>query len=253
MELKLDNLLQDIMFKLTPEAIAIQNKMEQIALILMKHENKNFCLAKISPLQWKRLTYRVGEFERSFIVVPSHAFLRLILDREYLKIVDGHSELFGTGNDWNVIRALKDYDKNRLVREYSDREFLDYIQGETMAYVFKVYGGEKISNRILRLDLCRGIDERNTFRGGIFHVFKHFTPQGYDTISSRPKEWETETFSEIFRHIILNFFSDDFEKESDKCYIAKSLLEDGHILRGVYYKEDNIPVAFIKSIRIDGK
>lgn len=240
------------MFKLTSEAIAIQNKIEQIALILMKHENKNFCLAKISPFQWNKLTYRVGESEKSFVVVPSPAFLRLIINREYIKIVDEHPELFGTGNDWNVIRAIKYYDKDRLVREYSDREFLDYIQAETMAYVFMVYDSGEISDRILRLDLCRGIDERNTFRGGIFHVFKHFTPQGYNTISSSLKEWETETFSEIFRHIILNFFSDDFEKESDKSYIAKSMFGDGHILRGVYYKEDDIPVAFIKSIRIDG-
>lgn len=241
------------MFKLTPETIAIQNKIEQIALTLMVHENKNFCLAKISPFQWRRLTYKVGETENSFVIVPSPAFLRFILNREYIKIVDDHPELFGTGNDWNVVRAIKDYDKKRLVREYSDQEFLDYIQGETMAYVFKVYDSGKISDRILRLDLCRGIDKRNTFQGGIFHTFKHFTPQGYKTISSSPKEWETETFSEIFRHIILNFFSDDFEKESDKCFIAKSLLGDGHILRGVYYKEDDIPVAFIKSIRIDGK
>lgn len=122
-----------------------------------------------------------------------------------------------------------------------------------MAYVFRVCVDGTISNRVLRLDLCRGIDQRNTFRGGMFHVFKHFTPQGFKTISSNSKEWETETFSEIYRQIILNFFSDDFEKESENNYIAKSMLGDGHILRGVYFKEDNIPVAFIKSIRIDSK
>ena len=33
--------------------------------------------------------------------------------------------------------------------------------------------------------------------------------------------------------------------------MAKSYLKDGHILRGVYYKEDDIPVSFISSIRID--
>lgn len=240
------------MLKLTPETIAIQNKIEEIALILMEHEGKDFCLAKISPFHWRKLTYRSGEQEDNFIIVPSPAFLRLILEREYIKIVEKYPDLFGTANDWNIVRAIKTYDKDKLMREYTDKEFLDYIEGETMAYVFKIYDDGTIYERILRLDLCRGIDSRNTFIGGMLHVFKHFTPQGFRTISSNSKEWETETFSEIYRNIILNFFSDDFEKETDKNYIAKSKLDDGHILRGVYYKEDNIPVAFIKSIRIDG-
>ena len=241
------------MLELSPEALAIQNRIGEIALILMEHEGKNFCLAKICPFQWQRLSYRVGEREENFVIIPSLAFQRFIIDREYLQIVGKYPNLFGTANDWNIVRAIKEYDKKRLVREYTDREFLEYIQGETMAYVFRVCVDGTISNRVLRLDLCRGIDQRNTFRGGMFHVFKHFTPQGFKTISSNSKEWETETFSEIYRQIILNFFSDDFEKESENNYIAKSMLGDGHILRGVYFKEDNIPVAFIKSIRIDSK
>ena len=145
----------------------------------------------------------------------------------------------------------KEYDKNHLLREYSDREFFDYIRGETMAYVFKIEDDETISNRILRLDLCRNINSGNVFQGGIFHVFKHFTPEGYNTISSNNKEFIVETFSEIYRHIILNFYSEDFIKEKGNCYEAKSLLRDGHILRGIYYKEDDIPVSFINSMRID--
>lgn len=241
------------MYELSSTTLAIQNKIEEIALILMKHEDKNFCLAKISPFQWRTLSYRVGEREENFVLVPSLAFQKFIINREYLQIVEKYPDLFGTANDWNIVRAIKESDKKRLVREYTDQEFLDYLQGETMAYVFRVCDDGTISNRILRLDLCRGIDQLNTFRGGMFHVFKHFTPHEFKTISSNPKEWETETFSEIYRHIILNFFSDDFEKESENNYIAKSMLGDGHTLRGVYFKEDNIPVAFIKSIRIDGK
>ena len=120
-----------------------------------------------------------------------------------------------------------------------------------MAYVFKVEEDGTLSERILRLDLCRNINPDNIFQGGIFHVFKHFTPEGFDTISSHNREFSVETFSEIYRYVILNFFSDDFKKERDNCYEAKSLLRDGHTLRGIYYKEDNIPVSFINSIRID--
>lgn len=42
--------------------------------------------------------------------------------------------------------------------------------------------------------------------------------------------------------------------ENDKrknYYIATSCLKDGHILRGVYYKENDVPVSFISSMRID--
>lgn len=225
--------------------------MEEISLILMQHENKDFCLAKVHPNSWRQVSYRDNHKEYRFIIVPSPAFERLVLQREYPKIVDRFPEHFGTGNDWNIVRAIKEYDKGYLLREYSDREFFDYIRGETMAYVFKVEDDDTISDRILRLDLCRNISPSNLFQGGVFHVFKHFTPKGFNTISSNHKEFEIETFSEIYQHIILNFFSDVFNKEKGNCYEAKSLLRDGHVLRGIYYKEDNIPVSFINSMRID--
>ena len=232
-------------------AFQIQEKMEEISLILMNHEKKNFCLAKVSPCNWRHISYNDNQKGYNFIIVPSPAFDRFILQREYPKVVDKFPYLFGTGNDWDIVRAIKEYDKERLLREYSDQEYFDYIRGETMAYVFKVEEDGTLSERILRLDLCRNINPDNIFQGGIFHVFKHFTPEGFDTISSHNREFSVETFSEIYRYVILNFFSDDFKKERDNCYEAKSLLRDGHTLRGIYYKEDNIPVSFINSIRID--
>lgn len=32
--------------------LVIQKRMEEISLILMKHENKDFCLAKVHPNSW---------------------------------------------------------------------------------------------------------------------------------------------------------------------------------------------------------
>lgn len=242
--------ISDYMIKLDPIISEIQRKMEEISLILMQHENKDFCLAKVHSNCWRQVSYSDNHKEYRFTIVPSPAFERLILQREYLKIVVRFPEYFGTGNDWNIIRAIKEYEKSRLLREYSDREFFDYIRGETMAYVFKIEE-DTISNRILRLDLCRNINTDNVFQGGIFHVFKHFTPEGYKTISSNNKEFVVEMFSEIYQHIILNFFSNDFKKEKGNCYEAKSLLREGHTLRGIYYKEDGIPVSFINSMRIN--
>lgn len=106
--------------------------------------------------------------------------------------------------------------------------------------------------RVFRLDLCRGINESDLFQGGIFHVLKHFSIEGYQTIYSNRKEFQVETRFEIYKYIILNFFMGKTEKDKRKnYYIATSCLKDGHILRGVYYEENDIFVSFISSMRID--
>ena len=233
--------------------IAIKRQVEEISVTLMRHEDKNFCLAQVAPQSWRLVSYKIEQgVETYFVIVPSPAFCRFILNREYLKVVDLHPECFGQNDDRLIVRALKEYDKQKLIREYTDEEFLEYLRGETMAYVFKVEKDSSISNRILRLDLCRGINESNQFQGGILHVLKHFTIEGYSTISSNRKEFQVETWSEIYKYIILNFFIGKTENDKrENYYIATSCLKDGHILRGVYYKENDIPVSFISSMRID--
>lgn len=239
------------MEKFTPIVSEIQEKMEEISCFLMQHENKDFCLVKVHPNCWRYMSYKYNCNISNFIVVPSPAFNRFIIQCEYLKVIDKMPHYFGTGDDWNIVHAINEYDKKYLLRGYSDIEYFDYIRHETMAYVFKVDDGILNSNRILRLDLCRNINPDNVFQGGLFHVFKHFTPNGYNTISSNHKEFEVETFSEIYKYIILNFFSETLQKERGNCYEAKTTLKDGHTLRGIYYKEDKVPVAFINSMRID--
>lgn len=229
---------------------SIQEKVKEIALILMKHENKNFCLAQVPPHDWRTLSTGY----RHFIIVPSLKFKRLIIDREYLSIVDTYHDCFGTSNDYNIIKAIKDHEKPYLVREYSDDEFLECITNEAMAYVFEIIDSSVRSDRILRLDLCRGIRRDYIFMGGLFHALKHFTLKEYKSLSSFPKEYIVESWLDIFENIILNFYSEDFilDEKEEKHYVAKSELKDGHILRGVYYKEDSIPVSFLCSLRIDG-
>lgn len=233
--------------------VAIKKQVEEISIRLMRHETKNFCLAHVSPVYWRIVSYKdTQENEHFFVIVPSIAFNRFILEHEYLHVVEQFPECFGKKDDWLIVKALKEYDKLKLVREYTDKEFLEYIMGETMAYVFKVEQSGSISNRILRLYLCRGINKSNTFQGGIFHVLKHFTVNGYSTLSSNTTEYCVENWSEIYKYVILNFFVGTIENDNrDNYYVAKSYLKDGHILRGVYYKEDDIPVSFISSIRID--
>lgn len=229
----------------------IQNKVKDISLILMSHENKNHCLANISPYNWYKVTYKKGVENNSFVIVPSPSFIRFILQKEYLNVITSFPSYFGTGNDWNIIRAIKSHEHKYLLRDYSDEDFFDYIKGETMAYVFKVEGNNTINERILRLDLCRSINRDNVFQGGLFHVFKHFTVEGYDTISSWNREYVVNSFSEIYKYVILNFFSNNYKPDKKNNYFkALSTLDDGHLLKGIYYQEETIPVAFITSMHI---
>ena len=89
--------------------------------------------------------------------------------------------------------------------------------------------------------------------GGIFHILKHFSLGEYDSISSFGKEFNVETWSEIYHNIIINFFSDEFwpEKGKGNYYEAFSTLSDGHRLRGVYFKNPEVPVYFLDSLRVD--
>lgn len=231
---------------------SILQLVKDIATVLMRHEGKNYCLAQVSPLLWCHFSYNVSHGNSAnFIIVPSPAFNRFIINREYLKVVDKFPNNFGKNDDRLIVQAIKKYDVRLLLRNYSDEEYLEYIRNETMAYIFKVEDDDSISKQILRLDLCRGINDSNQFQGGIFHVFKHFTVNGYSTISSSNQEFLVESWHEIFKYIIFNFFFGDIDSEKKNRYIAKYRLEDGHVLRGVYYKENDIPVSFINSLRID--
>ena len=54
----------------------------------MQLENKNFCLAHISPVYWRIVSYKdTQENEHFFVIVPSIAFNRFILEREYCTLL----------------------------------------------------------------------------------------------------------------------------------------------------------------------
>lgn len=236
-------------------ALKIEAEIERIALILMEHEDKNFCLAGIPKTDWRLISIKNSHSDyQYFVIVPSMAFKRLVLEKEYINVVNKYPECFGTNNDWDIIKALKKFAEPAFPPEYTDERYLEYLGGESMAYIFAITSENEISKKILRLDLCRGIKD-NKFFGGFFHVLKHFTIEGYNTISHKNKEYELELWSEIVHHIIQNFYSDDFSQDESNAqvYNSISILDDGHKLKGAYFKEPNIPVYFLKTMFISGK
>lgn len=227
----------------------VKRRMEAIATGLMHNEDKNYCLASVTEYDWR--LFSIHRTHELFVAVPSATFNRFVFHREYLRVVDLFPEYFGTKDDWNILRAIKLHEHNKLVREYSDDEYLDYIKGETMCYIFHIENRNALSEKVLRLDLCRGINKRKEFMGGIFHILKHFTLGDYATISSFGKELNVETWGEIYHNVIQNFFSEEFRPEKENYYEAFSTLSDGHRLRGVYYKNPEVPVYFLDSLRVD--
>ncbi|MBQ2784095.1 MAG: hypothetical protein IJE99_03755 [Alistipes sp.] len=235
--------------------VKIINRLKEVSVFLMQHENKDYCTTGVSPYLWRAFGYNdTRENQKIFVIVPSFAFYRFILNKEYLKIVDNYPNYFGQQNDWLIVKAIKEHEKRQLIREYTDEEYLEYIRGETMAYVFQVDMDGVISDRVLRLDLCRGINKSNVFQGGFLHALKHFTVKGYETLSSFNKEYEVDSWYLIYRLIIKNFFLGSIENDcKENFFIAKSEIDDKHVLRGTYYKEANVPASFISSIRIESK
>lgn len=45
------------MIQFNPIVSEIQEKMKNISFILMQHENKDFCLAKVHTNNWRQLSY----------------------------------------------------------------------------------------------------------------------------------------------------------------------------------------------------
>lgn len=182
----------------------VQQRMEVISVGLMKAENKDFCLASVSSYDWR--LFCLNQTGCFYVAVPSAAFNRFIFNRIYLKVVDAYPDCFGTKDDWEIVKAIKQHEQNQLVKEYNLEEYFDYIKGETASYIFKIESENALSDKVLRLDLCRGINKNKQFMGGIFHILKHFTLGGYQTLSSFGKEFSVESWAEIYHNIITNFF-----------------------------------------------
>ncbi|MCD8304699.1 MAG: hypothetical protein LUC86_07745 [Prevotellaceae bacterium] len=237
---------------------AIGTRVKELANTLMHNENKDFCMEGVSKYDWK--CYYGDEARTYYVVVPAAHFRSLICDRQYLTAVSTHPKLFGTGKAIDVLEALMRCDQYPGVQNMCLCDYLKFLKAENMAYVFEVKDG-KLNERILRLDLFRDIsNDQKDFLGGLFHAFKHFTVEGYGTISYKNGELKVPFLERIISYVILNFFSDKFEKEKededDNVYIAHNEIESDdieHPAKGVYYKQYGIPVYFLNSLHIEDK
>lgn len=218
----------------------INEQIEKIGLILMKHENKDFCTAAINRIDFIKIQYNDYEF----FIAPSFPFKELIIDYGYINAVDQHQNCFGKGDDQHILTALQ-----TPLNKFSP---IENLHEETMAYLFQIVDGE-VSDKVLRIDLYRDI-KNSKFIGGIFHFLKHFTIEGFDTISNSKKGTPLENFRYVLFYIISNFYLPEKQQkdtERKNNYISYSYFDERKSLKGVYYKEENIPVYFINTMYVE--
>ena len=146
----------------------IEEKVDKCSLMLMEKEHKEFCLNKVSRNNWIIM--------ENYVIVPSPLFKRFILNKGYMKVVESFPEKLGSSDDCEIIRAIKS--SNDMYNNMREDEFYDFLRNENMAYVFEIKDGA-VSDKILRLDLFRFINKDNEFKGGIFHILKHFTVEDF--------------------------------------------------------------------------
>lgn len=218
----------------------IEEKVDKCSLMLMEKEHKEFCLNKVSRNNWIIM--------ENYVIVPSPLFKRFILNKGYMKVVESFPEKLGSSDDCEIIRAIKS--SNDMYNNMREDEFYDFLRNENMAYVFEIKDGA-VSDKILRLDLFRFINKDNEFKGGIFHILKHFTVEDFYTISSnKNSEYKVKTFESICYNIIDNFFTGDQVHKSNTEYTIHSYLDDKHIMQGFYFNEGDVPVYFLDTLYV---
>lgn len=216
----------------------IKAKIEDLAVRLMKTDEKAFCRAVFSECNWALMTIPFGDTTRQFVLLPSSKFARLIFGRRYLTAVGKYPELFGTGKVEDVLKALKAIDSAAFPPDYTIERFYDYLKEENMAYVVEITDGI-LGKIVLRLDLFRAIDHGD-FRGGIFHSLKHFTIEDYESISKAQKGFPLAHWNMIPLHIVKNFFSGVHKSESTGRLFGITELSNGRYLVGGYFAKPEI-------------
>lgn len=146
--------------------LRINEKLKTVSLALMKDEEKDSCWAKFSSGNMCILTVK----KRTFCIAFTYEFDSLINNEGYKIATEEYSDLFGTGDSFDVLKSLHISNKNFNTQSF-DRYF-EYISNEKFAYVVEITNAN-IGDKVLRLDLFRNVkpsksdSSKNEFIGGL--------------------------------------------------------------------------------------
>lgn len=215
---------------------------EDVALRLMKHENKDGAKAGLPFTNYCEINYQ----ERRFFCVMSNVFLAFFKDY-ILKSQYIYPQNFGTGNAEDVLKALYELEKPCEFEDY-----IGFLSREQFAYIFE-YKNEIKTDKILRIDLYRHIKLNKAtnlpeFIGGIFHAFKHFSVNGRN-LSTGKEVFDLKSPMELIVKTTIAFFTIRGESSKQKKYEVRQEIDEKYCLKYAFHCEPTTEnIYFIDTI-----
>jgi hypothetical protein len=182
---------------------------------------------------------------RQFIIASTNLF-HILMHKVLPEAVEKYAEYFGGNDAFKVLEAIY-----RTTPEGSFENFPEFLRLGGCAYVFEIKG-DKIIDKVLRLDLFRNIKDDNKgntdFIGGIFHVLRHFRFNNNPLSTSKKEANELSHPSYIMKAIIDGFFFHELIPAGIKSsFSSKVSLGEGRFLKFVFYFEEVSKIYFIST------
>lgn len=220
----------------------IKSFMEDKALALRDHENRNSAIVSVPTSNWIKFAVDDG-----YLFSIKNNTFKEIIDHSLIEAHEVHTDKFGTGVAYDVIKAIIPRDP---VFDYNLRNWIRFFSHERFNYIFKISSGV-VEQRVLRLDLFRHIRKESnggrSFVGGLFHAFKHFSRDGIN-YSTGKGGVQLNHPQELIHKISIAFFMNNgvWEKESD--YVVFDSYDEKYNLKYVFYKEKETDIFFLRTV-----
>ncbi len=117
------------------------------------------------------------------------------------------------------------------------------------------YTGEKINDKILRLDLFRLLNKEENhwvFTGGLFRILKHYSIPEHLALSINKKGYIVQFWDSIINQLLYCFFFKNFSivpNEKDK-FEVEHMLDDEHLLYVKFHYQKEAKVYFLDSMHL---
>lgn len=194
--------------------------------------------------------------ERHICLAASNSFIGMI-EKQYLEALNNYPECFGTGNAVDVVIALYKNNGIEKLRWSFQRYVENALAYEICCYAVIKRNDYEFDEEVLRIDLFRQIKpslkdwHKLEFIGGLFHVFKHFSYKGKNlSTGNEVMHNSVDSLMSIVVMCIKAFILKQKE-ENGNDYVFDQKLDEGKILRYVFYKEEETKTFYIKSVHIN--
>jgi len=218
----------------------IQKIIEEKALLLKKHEDKNHAITNIPFSNYVCIEIR----GRTFVLIFS-TIHKIIIEINLLKAIQKYPDKFGTGNALDVLTAIYDIEPF-----YKLDDFIEILKSEKFCYVVELKQDVVDQDNILRIDLFRHVKPLSSnpkmfeFIGGLFHCFKHFSYNDVPLSTDKNKKNVFQPINVLY-DIIQTFY---FGKRLNPRRLEVEFFPDvKHVWHLGCYFEENTGIYFVNT------